>query len=305
MDKLKLIILNEYKTAVCRKAFWIMTLLFPLLLVGFGIVMGLLVSESDTSTSFIESIDSKTGIQPDEETMTAAKAIAMIMGLVLTMAMITCGAQIMQMVRQEKTNRIMEFLATCVTGRTMLTAKIISVALITLTQIGLWGVFTIGCVIGAGFIFNFSVPWSILLMPLVWESLIWGILYFVGGYMMFASLFAACGALTDSNNENQQYQTILMLGVLASMYIGMYAVDHPTSVLAQICAFFPLTSPTVGAVNAITGEVPVWLSIISLIVLYGCAYGAIIIGGKIYSSSMLLKGSNLTPKAIMAFIKSK
>ena len=123
--------------------------------------------------------------------------------------------------------------------------------------------------------------------------------------MMFSALFAACGALTDSNNENQQYLSILMMCVLASMYIGMYAVDHPTSVLAQVCAYFPLTSPTVGAVNAITGEVPLWSSILSLIVLYACAYGAIIIGGKIYASSMLLKGSSLTPKAIAAFIKAK
>lgn len=305
MDKLKLIILNEYKTAVGRKAFWIMTLVIPLLLIGFGVVMGLLMSESDTSTSLIESINNKSGIQPDEDTMTPAKAIALMMGFVLTLAMVTCGAQIMQMVRQEKTNRIMEFLATCVPGRTMLTAKIISVALISLTQIGLWAAFGLACIIGTSFIFNFSVPWHIFLLPVVWKSLIWSILYFIGGYLMFASLFAACGALTDSNNENQQYQTFLSLAVLASMYIGMFAVDHPTSALAQICAFFPLTSPTVGAVNAITGEVPVWVSVISVSVLYACAYGSIIIGGKIYASSMLLKGSNLTPKTIIAFIKSK
>ncbi len=305
MDKLRLIILNEYKTAVCRKTFWIMTLLFPLLLVGFGVVMGFLTADSESYLFFSESMNDKAGIQPDEDTMTPAKAIAMMGGLALTMAMLTCGGQIMQMVRQEKTNRIMEFLATCVPGRTMLTAKIISVALISLTQVGLWAIFIGVCIIGAGFIFNLTVPWHFLLEPIVWKALIWGFVYFLGGYMMFASLFAACGALTDSNNENQQYQTILMLSVLGSMYVGFYAVDHPTSVLAQICAFFPLTSPTVGTVNAITGEVPVWISVISVIVLYACAYGAIIIGGKIYSSSMLLKGSNLTPKTIMAFIKSK
>ncbi len=305
MNKLKLIIINEYKTAVGRKSFWIMTFVFPLLMVAFGVVMGFLMSDSDSTMSVMDSINDKTGLSPEEETMTAAKAIAMMVGVCLTMAMMICGSQIMQMVRQEKTNRIMEFLATCVTGRTMLTAKIISVALITCTQLLLW----IGCFILFGFgfvvVFDVSIPWSYLLHPLVWQSILWTFLYFAGGFMMFSSLFAACGALTDSNNENQQYLSILMMCVLASMYIGMYAVDHPLSVLAQVCAYFPLTSPTVGAVNAITGEVPVWSSILSLIVLYACAYGAIIIGGKIYASSMLLKGSSLTPKAIMAFIKAK
>ncbi len=305
MNKLKLIIINEYKTAVGRKSFWIMTFIFPLLMLAFGIVMGFLMSDSSSTMSIMDSINDKTGITPEEETMTAAKAVSMMVGVILTMAMLVCGSQIMQMVRQEKTNRIMEFLATCVTGRTMLTAKIISVALICLTQVLLWA----GCFIlfGIGFIivFDVTIPWHYLLHPLLWKTLIWSLLYFVGGFMMFSSLFAACGALTDSNNENQQYLTILMMFVLASMYIGMYAVDHPTSILAQVCAYFPLTSPTVGAVNAITGEVPVWCSILSLIVLYVCAYGSIVIGGKIYASSMLLRGSSLTPKAIVAFIKAK
>lgn len=305
MNKLKLIIINEYKTAVGRKSFWIMTFIFPVLMLAFGIVMGILMSDSSSTMSIMDSINDKTGITPEEETMTAAKAVSMMVGVILTMAMLVCGSQIMQMVRQEKTNRIMEFLATCVTGRTMLTAKIISVALICLTQVLLWAACFV--LFGLGFIivFDISIPWHYLLHPLLWKTLIWSMLYFIGGFMMFSSLFAACGALTDSNNENQQYLTILMMFVLASMYIGMYAVDHPTSVLAQVCAYFPLTSPTVGAVNAITGEVPVWSSILSLIVLYVCAYGSIVIGGKIYASSMLLRGSSLTPKAIIAFIKAK
>ena len=305
MNKLKLIVINEYKTAVGRKSFWIMTFVFPLLMVAFGVVMGFLMADSDSTMSIMDSINDKTGITPEEEGMTAAKGMAMMVGVFLTMAMMICGSQIMQMVRQEKTNRIMEFLATCVPGRTMLSAKIISVALITFTQVLLWAACFLLFGIGFVIVLDVDIPWGYLLHPLVWKTCMWSILYFAGGFMMFSALFAACGALTDSNNENQQYLSILMMCVLASMYIGMYAVDHPTSVLAQACAYFPLTSPTVGAVNAITGEVPLWSSILSLIVLYACAYGAIIIGGKIYASSMLLKGSSLTPKAIAAFIKAK
>lgn len=305
MNKLKLIIINEYKTAVTTKSFWILTFVFPLGMLAFGIIMGNLMADSDSYTSMINSVNESTGLTPEENGMTAAKAIAMMVGLVLTFAMMLCGSQVMQMVRQEKTNRIMEFLSTCVTGRTMLTAKIISVALISMTQILLWGIIVLAFGTLLLFVFDISIPWHYLFHPLVLKTIIWATLYFIGGYLMFCSLFAACGALTDSNNENQQYFTFLMMVVLASMYIGMFAVDHPTSVLAQICAYFPLTSPTVGAVNAITGEVPVWSSILSLIVLYACSYGAIIIGGKIYASSMLLKGSSLSPKAIMAFIKSK
>lgn len=305
MNKLKLIIINEYKTAVGCKSFWIMTFIFPVIMVAFGMIMGFLMSDSTSTVSFFNSINDSTGITPDEETMTPAKAVAMIVGVILTMAMLICGSQIMQLVRQEKTNRIMEFLATCVPGRTMLLAKIISVALVCLTQVILWGACILFFLIGVIYVFDIDMPWSYLLHPLFLKAMLWAVLYFIGGFLMFSSLFAACGALTGSNNENQQYLSILMMFVLASMYIGMYAVDHPTSVFASVCAYFPLTSPTVGAVNAITGEIPLWSSILSLIVLFACAYGSIVLGGKIYASSMLLKGTSLSPKTIAAFLKAK
>ena len=81
MNKLKLIVINEYKTAVSRKSFWIMTFVFPLLMVAFGMVMGFLMADSDSTMSVMDSINDKTGISPDEETMTAAKAIAMMVGV--------------------------------------------------------------------------------------------------------------------------------------------------------------------------------------------------------------------------------
>lgn len=305
MNKLKLIVINEYKTAVWCKSFWIMTFVFPVVMLVFGVVMGFLMSDSTSMTSYMNSLNDSTGLTPEEENMTTAKAVAMMVGVILTMAMMICGSQIMQLVRQEKTNRIMEFLATCVPGRTMLMAKIISVALVCLTQVFLWAACVIFFLVGIIYVFNIDIPWSYLLHPLFWKSMIWAVLYFIGGFLMFSSLFAACGALTDSNNENQQYLSILMMFVLSSMYIGMYAVDHPTSVLSMVCAYFPLTSPTVGAVNAITGEVPIWSSILSLVVLFACAYGSIVLGGKIYASSMLLKGTSLSPKTIVAFLKAK
>lgn len=305
MNKLKLIVINEYKTAVGCKSFWIMTFVFPVVMLVFGVVMGFIMSDSTSMTSFMNSINDSTGLTPEEEDMTPAKAVAMMVGVILTMAMMICGSQIMQLVRQEKTNRIMEFLATCVPGRTMLMAKIMSVAMVCLTQVFLWAVCIMFFLVGIIYVFNIDIPWSYLLHPLFWKSMTWAVLYFIGGFLMFSSLFAACGALTDSNNENQQYLSILMMFVLSSMYIGMYAVDHPTSVLSVVCAYFPLTSPTVGAVNAITGEVPIWSSILSLVVLYACAYGSIVLGGKIYASSMLLKGTSLSPKTIAAFLKAK
>ena len=60
-------------------------------------------------------------------------------------------------------------------------------------------------------------------------------------------------------------------------------------------------SPTI---NAISGASPVWQTLLSLLILYACAFFSVMIAGKLYSSSMLLKGKQFTPKDILTFIRS-
>ncbi|MDE6806570.1 MAG: ABC transporter permease, partial [Muribaculaceae bacterium] len=134
---------------------------------------------------------------------------------------------------------------------------------------------------------------------------VWSILYFVGGYIFFGSLYAAGGAMTDKNNENQEYIAVLTLILMSSFYIGMYAVDHGDSAFVRVLGYIPFTSPTIGAVNAITQAAPLWEAITSVVVLYIFAWLGMAFAGKIYSSSILLKGKKFTPKDILTFLRTK
>ena len=136
-------------------------------------------------------------------------------------------------------------------------------------------------------------------------AFVWSIIFFVGGYIFYGSLYAAVGALTDKNNENQEYMTIITFILLASFYIGIYAVDNPTSSLTQWCSYIPMTSPTIAAVGAISGDMPIWQTLLSVIILYATAILSLSFAGKIYTSALLLKGKKLTPKDILIFLKSK
>ncbi len=301
MNKLRIIITNEYLTDLRSKSFWISTFLVPVITVFFGIFIGFMMKDSGSFMSMQEELTPG----PNSENITGLKIIGMLVGIFLVLFIMMYGAQIFNKVKIEKCNRIVEVLATCVEGRVLMLAKIISVGLIGLTQLLLW-FFLIALLAGAILlIFSVEIPWHYLLDTRLYTTLIWSILYFVGGYIFYGSLFAAIGAMTDKNNENQEYVSVLTFILLGAFYIGEFAVDNGTSPFAIACSYIPFTSPSVGAVNAITSAVPLWQSILSVVSLYIFAMLSLSLSGKMYTSSLLLRGKKFSPKDIVIFLKSK
>lgn len=300
MSQLALIIRNEYFTDIRSKSFWISTIVVPLLMVAFGGFAGYMMSQSETAMGMQESI-----MGSSSEEMTPLKAIGLMMGMCLTIFIMMYGSQIFQKVKAEKTNRIVEILATCVPGRTMMLAKIIAVGLVGMTQLLLWALIIFAIVSGLLVVFSVDIPWDEVLTYDYIMAIVWSVLYFLGGYIFFGSLFAAVGAMTDKNNENQEYVAVLTFILLISFYIGEYAIDHGSASFVRVLSYIPFTSPTIGAVNAITQTSPLWESVISVIILYISAWISMSMAGKIYTSSILLKGKKFSPKDIITFLRSK
>lgn len=300
MSQLGLIIKTEYMTDIRSKSFWIGTIVAPILLGAFSIFIGFMIQDSEATQKL-----ANPGA-PDPSDMTGVEVMGMLGGVLLALFLMIYGAQIFNKVKKEKVNRVMEVLATSVTGRTMMMGKIISVGLLGLTQLAIWGVM-IGAVVGfLTFLFNVTdIPLELLSDPRVWAALLWTILFFIGGYIFYGSLYAACGAMADKDNENQAYMTVLTFLLLGSFYIGEFAVHHADNVFVIFCSFFPFTAPTIASVNAIAGSVPLWQSILSLVILYVFAFFAVSLSGKIYTSSLLLKGKKFTPHDILLFLRSK
>lgn len=301
MSQLGIIIKQEYLMEVQSKNFWIGTIVVPLVMVLFGVFMGFLMADSSSFMTASQELGS--GMSPDPEQITGPKLLGMILGLVLTFILMMYGAMIFNKVKTEKCNRIMEIICTCVDGKTMMLAKIISVGLIGLAQLMVWGCIFIAVGICASIIFQSAIPWEWLSDWRVWNAAISALLYFIGGYIFFGSLYAACGAITDKDNENQIYMTVITFILLGSFYIGEYAVDNSDSALSITCMFIPFFSPTVGTVNAASGATPLWINILSVLELYVCAFVCVAFAGKLYRASLLMKGKQFSPRDIITFIK--
>lgn len=298
MSQLMTIIKNEYKMDISGKSFWIATFLMPVLLVGFGMFIGYISQDSDA----LQEIAAPTA---PEDNLSGMQIMGMMMGMFLAMFIMIYGAQIFNKVKNEKTNRIVEIIVACVPGRTMMLAKVISVGLVGMTQLLLWGLLIGLMLFGIYLIAPLDIPFGELLDVRVLMAFVWSVVYFIGGYVFYGSLYAAVGALTDRNNENQEYMTIITFILMASFYIGIYAVDNTASMLTTWTSYIPFTSPTIGAVCAISGAMTWWQTLISVVVLYASAALSLSFAGKIYTSALLLKGKKLTPKDILVFLKSK
>lgn len=298
--QIKLIAATEYLTDIKAKSFWVATILLPIITIGFGVLVGFLATDSSAMQSFSESMS------PNEsDDLTGMQIVAMLLGMCLTMFLMVYGAQIFNKVKVEKSNRIVEILSTCVDGRTMMLAKILAVGMVGATQILLWGLLVGIGVAGIILVFAPSIPFDFLLDIRIWEGMLWGLLFFLGGYVFFGSMYAACGAMSDKDNENQEYMTLLTFLLLASFYLGQFAVDNPDNTFVQWMCYIPFTSPVVAAVNAVSGEMAWWMSGLQLVVLYFFAWVSLSFSGKIYRSSLLLRGKKFTPKDIIIFLRAK
>lgn len=299
MSQLGLIIKNEYLTDVKSKSFWIGTIIVPILFIAFSVFIGFMMADSEATQKMANPA------APDPDDLSGSQVLGMLTGIFLAMFLMVYGAQIFNKVKKEKCNRIMEVLATCVTGRTMMLGKIISVGLLGFTQLIIWIVLILlGCS-AIVTVFNPDIPWGELSDPRILTAFIWSLLFFIGGYVFYGAIYAACGAMTDKDNENQGYMTLITFMLLGSFYIGEFAVTHPSNAFVIFCSYFPFTSPTIATVNAAAGSAPLWQSIVSLLVLYGFAALSVIFAGKIYTSSLLLKGKKFSPKDLLLFLKMR
>ena len=194
MNRLKTIIYHEYMMDIRGKGFWIATFLMPVLVLGFGMFIGFLAQDSDALTNTV----SPTAPGPHDD-LSGMQIVGMLCGMFLTLFVMVYGAQIFNKVKNEKTNRIVEIIVASVPGRDMMLAKVISVGLVGLTQLLLWGLL-IGLMIMVLYLFApISIPIGEILNLDALMALMWAIIYFIGGYVFYGSMFAAVGALTDKN----------------------------------------------------------------------------------------------------------
>lgn len=291
-----------------------------------AIIKGCSVHLSDRSIKWSE--------EGDEAISSAA--ISMVIGLVLAMLIymfvLIYGAMIMNSVVEEKTNRIVEVIVSCCKPFDLMMGKIIGVALVGLTQLVIWG----GVMGIATAVLGFSTmainlnnpemmqmaanPEAMAAMAQMQDTgmlgeiiqMIQGInfveifvcflLFFIGGYLLYASLFAAFGSAVDQASDASQLTMPVMIIMVFALYAAIFSMENPDGPLAFWCSMIPFTSPILMMVR-LPYDVPFYEILISLGLLYGTAFGIVWLAGRIYRTGILMYGRKFSIKEIIRWIK--
>lgn len=263
--------------------------------------------------------------------------IAIAAGLVLTlliyMFVISYGGMVMQGVMEEKTNRIVELMVSSVKPFQLLAGKIAGVALVGFVQLAIWGVMFFAIITAAGILFGLtpdisgqtamagaavSVPdpsaiasqgggnemlAAITNLPFLEMAVLFA-LYFIGGYLLYASFFAAIGASVNEQEDSSQFMMPMILIMVFGLYAAMGSVQNTDGPLAFWASLFPLTSPIVMMVR-IPFSVPLWQEILSISILYATAILFVWISGRIYRVGILMYGKKPSVKEMLKWIRYK
>ena len=237
------------------------------------------------------------------------------------------GVQVMKGVNEEKTNRIVEIVISTVRPFELMMGKIWGIAGVALTQFVAWITLSgiLSLVLGLFFASNIdsamvgsqaagieqtgggevtAMIQQALSLPI--GSLILSfIFYFLGGYLVYASLFAAVAAAVDSDSDYQQFMMPITLPLIFAIMIATTSViNNPDSTLAVATSIIPLTSPIVMMVRIPFG-VPAWEIVASMLALIGFFLVAVWGAGKIYQTGILLYGKKIGYKDMIGWVFGK
>ena len=127
-------------------------------------------------------------------------------------------------------------------------------------------------------------------------------IYFVGGFLLYASLFAAFGSAVDQASDASQFTTPVVMIIVVALYAAIACMENPDGDIAFWCSMIPFTSPMVMMVR-LPFDVPAWQSLLSIGILYASAIGLTALSARIYRTGILLYGRKNSIKDLIKWLK--
>lgn len=263
-----------------------------------------------------------------------ASIVGMIFTMIVYMFVMIYGAMVMSSVVEEKTSRIMEIMVSSVRPFDLMMGKIIGIGMVGLTQIFMWGILLAvfftggsfflgaemgmdpaalqqGMQMGAAQGLNAEVmnepgaKFFAMISGINFTEIgIFFVIFFIGGYMLYASLFAAIGSAVSSSEDTSQFMAPITILMVFALYAGMYSMDNPDGPLAFWCSMIPFTSPIVMMVRIPFG-IPIWEQLLSVVVLYASFIAMIWVSAKIYRVGILMYGKKPSFKEMAKWLRYK
>ena len=286
MDKTVRVALQEFQMNFARKEYKFFAFVLPGLLLALTIILAI------------------SGLQFSEMQFAMMEqsyyffAFPSTIAMVFSLAIFLSANFMLQGIAKEKENKILEILVSSVSFKQLLTGKILGLSMLGLIQFFVWvivGVLTIFLIAPEIFseIFSSFIGTQVIVLYF---------LFFILGYLLYASLLAAIGVLTETRSQAQQIGTLLTGFVLIPALSTMFITTNSTSLYSQIITFFPLTAPITAMIRIFLGTMTPLDIVLSLGIL--CITTAVIIyaTAKLFRAEILMYGKKFSIRGMIYFI---
>jgi ABC-2 type transport system permease protein len=248
-------------------------------------------------------------------------------GYLIMMFIIIYGNMVMRSVIEEKTNRIIEIIISSVKPFQLMIGKIIGTSLAGILQFLIWAVIGLSLMFAASFFFGINASPTAKISPELMQQAqqefagtaqmyikeLWNLpiatilscflIYFIGGYFLYSSFYAAIGAAVDNQTDSQQFLLPVIMPLILSVYVGFFSVvNDPHGTIAVVFSMIPLTSPIVMLMRIPFG-VPLWQVAISVTLLFATFFAVVWFAAKIYRIGILMYGKKPTWKELYKWLK--
>lgn len=242
--------------------------------------------------------------------------LGIILGMLLYMIIIIYGQMVLTSVVEEKASRVIDVMVTSATPFQLMMGKILGIAAVAVTQIAIWAILVISA---SKFLLPALMPADAAASGDAMLTAILGtigdagylamiftymLLFIIGGFLLYASLYAASGSAVDSVQDGQQFNSIIMMPIIISIIVMMSVFNDPNSPLAVWSSMIPFTSPIVMMARIPFG-IPTWEIILSLVLLYATFLLTTWLAAKIFRVGIFMHGKRPSWSELWQWVRSK
>lgn len=262
------------------------------------------VSDQQIATAFLRvrfGVQKATNDPARRETDTAA--LFMTFGLVLAMyaSLTIYGVQVLRGVLEEKSSRIVEIIISSVSSTDLMLGKILGIGAVGLTQVCIWSICSF-LVTAPQLVLALSI--SPVRMPVVHlTTAIFLPVYFVLGYLLFSTIFAAIGAMFSSEEDAQQMVVVAQLIVATPLFLFLPVLSNPSSTLATTLSLIPFLGSTLMYLRIVTETPPAWQIALSIALIVATILVMAWLTSKIYRVGILMYGKKPTLPELWSWLR--
>ena len=223
------------------------------------------------------------------ESNTLIQLLPILVMAIIYISIITGGSYLLRLISSEKDSRVMEVLLISASSTQLLNGKVISYCILGFLQVLAWlGAVFLIFRIGGGTLNlppGFSLPISLF---------IWALVFFIGGYAIYATIMAGAGALTPKLTQYTSVYFVVSSPLMISYFFSLILAMRPHSSLAVTLSIFPLSAPIMMITRLTTGNVPIWQPILAAILILITAALIARAVARMFRAQMLLSGQPFT-----------